>query len=679
MTIIQPTQSMELTASRDVNRDAKPDAAKIRERYNDGTKAIRAEQLQYEVNCSYIQGNQWVYVNWQRSQVAELPRNNDRARVSIPRMRPESRRIIAKVNQRPLVFEVPPDAADDSHVRGARVAEAVLMHTTREQEWELLRQQLSWVCWKGGTGLIALDWDTTKGQDLGIDPVSLRPVGIGDIRSTVLSITEVATEPGTRDIRYAAWWCKAQALPPEEVRRMYGLSENPATDASAAVSPLQSKVIGTNNRGGQPLDLTLVLSYYERPNPKNKTGTVGVIVGDKWVDGPYPWPFPFTDRLNIAVARETIVETRWTGDTILSDAVPVQTALNASWSSITEHQKLAGNARLMIEEGSEDLAQNYTDEAGEFQLYRDNPPAYLAPPTMPDWWIRMPELLSSQMDDILGIHDVSRGQAPANIESGLGIQILVEQDETPTGHLARVMADTFGDYASLVLETYARKVTEPRTATLMSPGQPNEQINWTGESFRGQTYARVPYAAIAPMNEAAKFARAITLRQVGMLQTESEFAAYVDMPGEKSFVEDINFHIAKARRENQEMAVGEVNIPAEFDEHSIHIEEHNRYRSTADYERATPEIRQVFDLHVQAHSTLAAEEAAEQMLKMQFAPGLAEAAQAGQPPGSRIPSATPEAAPQGPENNSPRPEGVVNPAEGPTEGLPEIPAGPMPA
>lgn len=674
MTAVQPEQSMSLVAARDTGvsgaSDAKPDARKIKDRYQDGTKAIRTEQLTYEINSAFIQGNQWVYVNWNRHQVAELPRNNDRARVTIPRMRPESRRIIAKVNQRPLVFEVPADAADDAHVRGARTAEAVLTHTARKHDWELMRQQLSWVTWKGGTGVLCLDWDAEAGDELGIDPVSLRPTGTGDIRCTCLSITEIATEPGTRDVRYANWWVKAQALPPDEVQRMYGLPESPAKDATAALSPIQAKVIATNNRGGQPLDLTLVLSYYERPNPKNKTGTVGVVVGDKWVDGPHPWPFPFTDRLNITVARETIVETRWTGDTILSDAVPVQTALNAAWSSVTEHLKQAGNARLMIEEASQDLVENYTDEAGEFQLYRDTPPAYLSPPQMPQWWIEMPERLSAQMDDILGIHDVSRGKAPPNIESGLGIQILVEQDETPTGHLARVIADAFGDFASLVLKTYEKKATEPRQATLMSPGVPNEQITWTGESFRGQTFARVPYAAVAPMNEAAKFARAITLRQVGFLTTDSQFAAYVDMPGETSFVEDINWHIAKARRENQEIAIGEVAIPADFDDHSVHIEEHNRYRSTSDYERAEDQVRSVHDRHVQAHSTMAAEEAAEQLLKQQFGPGLAEAAQGGQPPGSRIPSGP---VPEGPENNVARPEGVVNPPENPMPEIPQMP------
>lgn len=651
MTLIQPS-----TEVQPLSGESPLDAAKIRKLYDDGTRAIRAEQLNYEQNSAFVQGNQWVYVNWQRRQIAELPRTNDRARVTIPRMRPMSRNIIAKVVQRPLKFEVPPNAADDAHIRGARIAEQVLLDVTRQHDWELLREQLAWVVWKGGTGILCLDWDAAKGKDLGIDPVTGKPIATGDIKSTCLSITECATEPGTRDIRRANWWVKAQALPPQEVKRMYGLKVDPEKDASAVLSPLQAKVINTNNRGGQtaPLNLSLVLTYYERPNSKNKKGTVAVVVGKEIVDGPHPWPFPFTDRLNIACARETVVETRWTGDTILSDAVPVQTALNASWSSIVEHVKLAGNARLMGEESSGDLFENYTDEAGEIQLYRDKPPAYLSPPQMPQWWIEMPDKLGAQLDDILGVHDISRGEAPPNIQSGQGLAVLLEQDETPTGHLTKIVADAFTDFASMVLKVYEANVNEQREALTGTPGHANQTTTWDGESFCGQTEARVPYDAVAPLNEAAKFARALSMIQVGMISTPSQFAAYVDTGNSKSFIEDINWHIAKARRENHAMSIGETMVPAAFDNHSIHIEEHNRFRSTADYERLDDHDRNIVDLHVQAHSTLAAEEMGQQALKAQFAPALGAAAQASQPPGSEMPGPPG----QSQANNTPETAGI---------------------
>ena len=47
---------------------------------------------------------------------------------------------------------------------------------------------------------------------------------------------------------------------------------------------------------------------------------------------------------------------------------------------------------------------------------------------MPAWWQERPVDLREAIDDIMGVHDVSRGEAPSNIESGYGLSILVEQD-----------------------------------------------------------------------------------------------------------------------------------------------------------------------------------------------------------------------------------------------------------
>ena len=215
MTITEPIAGTE--------QPKRPDAARVRALYDEGTKAIRAQQLSYQVNSAYVTDNQWVYINWQRRQIVELPRRDSRARITFNRVGPESRRIISKVVQRPLVYQVPADSADDAHVRGARIAEGVLRHVANEQDWELLREVFAWQVWKGGTGLLCLDWDADAGPEIAIDPVTLRTINVGNIRCTTLSINEVCTKPGIRDIRRGRWWIKAQALPPSEVQDLYDL------------------------------------------------------------------------------------------------------------------------------------------------------------------------------------------------------------------------------------------------------------------------------------------------------------------------------------------------------------------------------------------------------------------------------------------------------------------------
>ena len=611
-------------------------AEKIRQKYNDGTRAIRNEQLIYQENAAYIEGEQWVYRHNTRQEILQLPRNPRKVRVTIPRLGPESRRIFSKLLKRPLVFEVTPDAADDLTTRGAAMAQGVLTSLAREQKWERLREELAWTTWKGGTGILCIDWDKMAGKQIQPAEMGQSALHQGDVRVTCLSINEVATEPGTRDIERANWWIKAQAIPPDEVRRQFNLRKLPTTDATTALTPMQAR-LAKQGTGQLPLNLTLVLTYYERPNRDNPDGIVATVVGNEIIDGPYPWPFPFKDRLNLSCCRETIIEGRWTGRTIVSDAVPVQTALNHSWTSILEHLKQAGNARIQNNSSERLNAENWSDEAGEFIFHDgDQSWSWLSPPPMPDWWQRTPQELARAMDDIIGIHDVSRGSTPANVESGLGLSILAEQDETPTGKLSTAIADAFGDVGTMVLETYEKKVPayEQRDAMLQEPGYINEKFKWNGESFAGQTTARVPYDAVAPMNEAARFARGMAFLDRKIIQTPRQLAAYVDIPGNSSFIEAIDPNVSKARRENYQMGLGEPMVPATFDNHQIHIEEHNAFRLSGRYERLDEQTKSLFDKHIQAHSNLAAEEAAKQQIRSQQAPMLAQAANADQMPGT---------------------------------------------
>src|SRR5690606_14891359 len=139
----------------------------------------------------------------------------------------------------------------------------------------------------------------------------------------------------------------------------------------------------------------------------------------------------------LAVARVVQVPGRWAGHAVAWDAIGVQTLYNASWSSIIEHQKLAGNARLAYPAGAIDDPRSLTDTPGEGPEYAPLPnadrPGWLSPPQLPAWVLDRPARLRQELDDILGVREVSRGVAPRNLESGVGLSILDENDQTPIG------------------------------------------------------------------------------------------------------------------------------------------------------------------------------------------------------------------------------------------------------
>lgn len=594
----------------------------IKERYERSVKAMRLERQNYITNKAFLQGNQWAYWDETRDILQPHPREDTRVRVTVNRLRPASRSLMAKLLSRDLVFEVRPSDTDAASVRGAKTSEAVLRDIHREHKWEELRESLAWGSWLGGTSVLALDWDPSAGTPISQLPLTGATVGTGEIVETSHNVLEVAWEPGVRDAERGFWWIRAQALPPDEVMLRYGLKTRPAADASAATGFLSRSL--TRRDGEAPVDLTLVLTMYERPSKLRPNGAVATVVGEEVVDGGVKnWPFPWRDRLNIVVFRESKADGRATGDTVFSDAVLVQTAYNAAWSSLLEHAKLAGNARLLWPEGSEEI-DDLSDLPGEVVSFSNSlgKPEWLTPPNLPAWVIESPARLAAEMDDILSYHDVSRGIAPGALESGVGLSILVEQDSTPIGALTKEITHGFERFATLVLRLYQAQVKEPRTARIK--GTVPEVVRWTGAALAGQTVADIPIDAVMPRSKAAQlsFAERMLTLSGGKMSFDT-FAKIAEMPDQDSILAGIDPAAHKAERENHDFATGTVSVPATFDIHDTHIARHNNFRMSTRYETMSPEEREMVDLHIQAHETLAAEQMGEQVAKAQMSPALA--------------------------------------------------------
>lgn len=592
-------------------KDANPYAKEVGEKFSRAQQSIMEELQNYWLNFLFLEGHQWLFYNDATSQINEIPRaEEDVTRLTLNRMRSSSRTIMSKLTQRDLTFEVMPSDADDATMRGARIAQSLLANLRIAQSWEQKREIADWSTWKGGTAALCVDWDP-EASDLAADPTDTgnRVVRKGDVCITPLNLSEFVVEPGARDGERARWWIKSLLLPPAEVQDLYGLEWTPAADATANLTPFQVQAMQRNQMIQTPL--TRVLTYYERPNKKCPKGKICVVVNDQVVSEKDEWPFPWRDHLNIAIQKETPVETRWTGDTVLSDSRGVQVAFNHAHSVIDEHMKRAANARMAVPISGLDYMDDLTDQPAEVVAYPDGsaPPSWIGAPQMPQWWNERPQVLAQEMDDILGVHQVSRGDAPVNVESGYGLSILAEHDSTPIMRMSKEQAIAWSKVATMTLKLYEKMVKHKRKTSANVPGQGSISLEWSGDDFKGQTTATVPYDEIVPRSRAAQLQFAKDMLQMGVVTSAADFASVADLPGQETFLGALSPDIAKARRENHMFSLGRPAVPAEFDDHEGHVMEHNRWRKSIDYEIASPEIQQHVETHIQAHITMAAEAA----------------------------------------------------------------------
>ncbi len=628
-------------------------AADVRERWSTASRSLSSERQQAALNRSFIRNRQWVFFNQQTSRLEEAPRVPSRVRATVSRIGPDSRRIMSKLVRRSLVFDVPPTTADDVAGRASRVAEAVLADLHLKQNWERLRLDHAWTTWEGGVGAICVDWDPSAGQIIGADQQG-RPVGTGEVKLSVLSVHEIACEPGSHSIEHASWWIRGQAFPPKEVQRRYNMEKPPQADAMAVDGVYR---LGEAGKDARDTPMTMVLTCYHRPTGSDE-GCIVTVVNDMVVQES-PWPFKFTDRLNIATACVQMLHGTWLGHTPVSDAVPIQALYNASWSSIIEHLRQAGNARLWVPIGSVEDIEELTDTPGEAVEY--NPignlrPVYESPPAMPDWWIRQPAMLGEALDDVLNVHDVSRGQAPSGVESGVALSILAENDDTPVGAFAKELGECWGRVATMVLQVLEQKVVETRRATIKQPSGVPEVVEWTGGDLAGQTTVVVPIDAVLPRSRAAQAAYAMQLYDRGIIKNPQELAKIADLPDQDDLLEGIDPDTARARRENYAMAVGQVRTVDQIDDHANHINIVRGFMKSERYEHLDPQVQQIFVAHLAAHEMYAAQQAAMQTM----------AAQMGGPAAAMIPTAASSVIPPEmlagmgmPQQPAPSPEGMA--------------------
>jgi hypothetical protein len=598
------------------------DAAKIKELYNKGQSAIRAEQLNFILNQCFLDGQQWVFLNDQTGTIENFRKLDDEVYATVNKLLPNSVGIAAKVLSRKMKFQVLPADADDVSVKGANTGESVLNSRCDVDSWEVKREETFWAAWQGGTAVVALDWDAEAGQML-TTPVMGQQLATGEACLTVLDITEVCWTPGAKDAERASWWIRAQALPPEEVQDYYDLPKLPKADINSQASPLV-KGLSQRNLGSQTPQLTLVLTYYERPSTKNPKGRIATVVNDQVVGGVKAWYFPWKDRLNIKVFKQTKVLRKATGTTVLSAAVPIQVLLNASESSIQRHLKKAAVVKTYVPEGSVDI-EDLTNSVNEYIEYDA---IYGKPEQQPiqeqaGWWIQRPDKLSLQIDDILGYHGVSRGQAPGSLQSGLGLSMLLEADSNPLGAMVKELAMGWQTLGSMILRLYADKVTEPRKASVRTPHGIPEMRDWTGKALASQFDVQIPLDSVMPRDHASMQAFAQTLLQAGFIQDAQVFLRMIEVGDPEDLIQQINPDVAKAERVVNWLSQGIACPPVPWDVHDIHIKILHTFMKSARFDYLPNDIQQMFIDQVQAHVTMATEEAGQQVARANASPVLA--------------------------------------------------------
>jgi hypothetical protein len=658
------------------------------EEFNRCKTAKLPKQRQWYINLAMTFGQQWLEVATGvnpslngKLTVQQAPRHIRRK--TINRIGSYVRTEVSKfLSTLPNIVSVP-STAEDEDVRAAFAAEQAWMHYSETKKFR--RQYTGAIWWSvlTGNGFIKTWWDQAQKVDMpggGVD--------FGDIEYRKVTPFHIfVPELREREVEDQPYIIEARVRPLAWVKSFYSeqlkdAKLSPSTNAANTI--MDEGYLGLQKSAGT-LDSVVVYEFWVKPGTTKllPDGGFFVMVEDVLVD--FYEGLPYTHGEYPYTKFEHLYNDTFWADTPLRDLIPLQKEYNEVRTDIGVAARRMGNPQLLAAQNSI-VPGKLTNEPGSVILYRPGLPAPTPLPLtqLPQYVIEQQDRIIQDFEDISGQHDVSKGQAPAGVTAGTALQYLGERDDNFLTPQYQGIEDAVERIAKQTLLLFQQFVDIQRKIKVIGLDGAFDTLLLSGADIQNGTDVRVEPGTAIGQSQASKQAQVFDLVSLGIIMPDQALKL-LEIGGPQKVLDIINAAERKAQRENMKMksfkdhpeviesanaeftkkaamevgpemvasgmALEEVaqliqqNLPPvvavdDFDIHEVHIETHNRFRMSQEYETLPDEVKDQFEKHVAWHQQMGGAQM-QQALLSQMPPDVAgggEEEQTMQPPsGSMAP------------------------------------------
>lgn len=584
-------------------------------------KQARIEtENQWYMNLAFYFGNQYIkkigLTNLTGSAQFLTPKAPPwRVRLVVNRVRPIVRTEIAKLTaQRPTAYVVPA-SGEEQDKAAARAAEQIWNSAYRDLGiHKLMRRTLWWgtIC---GNAFLKEYWD--QGAEEGLGAVKLEVVSPFHLFIPDLTVEEIEEQPfiihsTVKNIDY--------------VRRTYGTSVQPNATAQEEIINISYLNINTESNT-QKKDSVICHEVWIKPGghklfPK---GGLLTVIGGQMVQRMDNYPYPHGEY---PFAKFDHVQTgKFYSDSVVTDLVPLQRELNRTRSQIIEAKNLMAKPQLIAAKGSVN-PRKITSEPGQVIEYTPGlaPPTPLPIQSLPSYVLQEVDRLVQDMDDVSGQHEISRGQNPSQVTAYSALSYLQEQDESKLAASVSSVEEFIEKVARLYLKYVVYFWDLPRTVRIVGRDKMVDAAAWKGSDLRGNTDIRVEAGSAIPLGKQQKQSFLLDLFKLGAIAPEMLFEL-LEMNDVQDAQQDFLVDKQQAMRENIMISelgdqmppeimqpsvdpntgapippqIPQIFLPNSFDNHEAHIQYHNNFRKSQEFDRASDMVKQLFEHHVMLH------------------------------------------------------------------------------
>lgn len=549
-------------------------------------------------NCATVLGYDNVYFNTQTRQFntlqpgTGLTRTN---RLNSNQVLSACQNRLARLCKTAPKWEIRPSGNSPEDRDRARLQYDILIDL-----WEKLQinqKRILLTQWKQQVGhcYFHVCYDDTLGKPL-IDPVEGIEVGKeGNLRIDVVPAFEVFPEPLAKNWWELTYLFRAKARPLKYFRDTYGdLGKAVKSEGSWLQSlDYEQRINSLTNFGpgfaGTNQDVfentAVEVAYYEKPCSEYPKGRMvitasGILLKNEELP---VGEIPFVKFDDIMVAGKFYPESP------VTHARPLQQQYNRDLGKAAKfvNTLLAGKYLSEKRHGLAKEALNDTTEVVEYDhVPGAPPPEAVTPPQLPQYYFNHTQQLKSEIYEQFGLSEVSRGQLPAAGIPAVGMQLLVEQDETRIGIEVEHDEHCYAQLGSLILKYGAEFFKTKRQLKVRDKtGQYNVR-EYDGKDIGSDIDVSVVRGSTVPTSRALRRQEIMNAYQQGLLGAPQdptvqqqvlgmlEFGDVTEMWKKRSLdMAQIEFTIEQIEKG----IIPEVN---ELDNHPLHIQEKNDFRKS---------------------------------------------------------------------------------------------------
>lgn len=478
------------------------------------------------------------------------------------------------------------------------LANNILDYYMREKKLEVFLKRAVEYAVVYGAGFVTMEWDATKGEVVDYIEETKTKIYEGDIVFGNLSPFDVMYD-GTKETDNENEWVLIRkwknkydlaAKYPEFANKLQGLETK--SDAS-------SYRLGLSEINDETDDVE-VLEFYHKKTDALPDGRFMMFCSEEIVLQDLPMPYRTLPVFRIA--PRSVHGTPY-GYTPMFDLLPLQEALNSTFSTIMTNQSAFGVQNVLNPRGTDIAVQqlagglnviDYNAAAGKPEpLNLTNTPAEV---------FKMAEIIQQQMELISGINSVARGQPEPSLKSGTALALVQSMALQFISGLQQSYVELIEGVGTSIIKMLQDFAATPRMVAIAGKSNRTFMKEFSSDDISNISRVVVDVGNPLSRTTAGRVQMAQELLQYGQIKPE-QYIELIHTGNLNALTEAVVHEEFLMKSENEALIDGETPQAIFTEQHKEHIDSHRSVLFDPELKK-DPNLVSRVQAHIQQHLEL---------------------------------------------------------------------------